>query len=258
MIDYFVQFYDFIQHLMPLTSDERFVNRIRSRIGKVIHTYDLVGPDDRVLVAISGGKDSLAMLEILAWRKKILSAPAVIHAAYVKVQEIPYEADENYLHSFCESLSIPFLQRLVNLDLQWAKEKQVCFICSWHRRKALFELANELNCNKIAFGHHLDDSIETLLLNMIFHGEICAMPVNLELFNGKMAIIRPMATITGHELERYAAIRGYKPPTSRCPYENESHRNEVRKIILHMSRLNKKAKQNLFRSMGHIRQDYLP
>lgn len=241
-----------------MTSDERFVDRIRSRIGKTIHTHDLVRPDDRVLVALSGGKDSLALLEILAWRKQFLSAPATIHAAYVKAEEIPYEADENYLHSFCESLGIPFVIRSVHLDLQRAPEKQICFICSWHRRKALFELANELKCNKIALGHHLDDSIETLLLNMIFHGEICAMPVNLELFSGKMAIIRPMATITGHELERYAAIRGYRPLTSRCPHENDSRRKEIQKIILHMSRLNKKAKQNLFRSMGHIRQDYLP
>ncbi len=243
---------------MYKVSDIRFIERVRSNVLKTIETYRLIMPEDKILVAVSGGKDSLSLLDILAWRKQILSSPSALYVANIKAEEIPSETDTAYLNAFCERLSVPFMEKRTRINLHQDKRKGICYLCSRQRRKELFILAGELNCNKVAFGHHLDDLIETLLMNMIHHGTFCSIPAKLELFEGKITLIRPLVSVTNNELARYATLRGFKPAATRCPYEHASMRNEVRKLILEMTHLNKKVKQNLFRSMTHIESDFLP
>ncbi len=241
---------------MTEMSDLRFTDRIRSRFLKTIREYDLISPDDQILIAVSGGKDSLALLEMMAWRRKILSSPRALFAAHVKPAGLPEMADIPYLEELCELLRVPFMVSHAPADADPGKGG--CFICSRSRRKELFILAEQLKCNKIAFGHHRDDIVETLLMNMIHHGTFSTMPVQLEMFGGTYTIIRPLAYITEAELTRYASLKGFPQQTTQCPIENLSQRNEVRKIILEMVKLNKKAKQNLFRSISHIEAEHLP
>ncbi len=243
---------------MSKISDCRFIERIRSRVLKTIETYQLVTTEDRILVAVSGGKDSLALLDMLAWRKQILSTPSALRAVYIKTEEIPYEIDTDYVRNLCDRLSVPFTEKRTSVNSHHDSKKNPCFLCSHNRRKELFLLANELNYNKIAFGHHMDDLIETLLMNMIHHGTFCSIPAKLEMFSGKITLIRPMISVTANELVRYALLQGFRLPVTRCPYEDLTMRNEVRQLIIEMSHLNKKVKQNLLRSMSHIEEDYLP
>jgi tRNA(Ile)-lysidine synthase TilS/MesJ len=243
---------------MTELSDVRFIDRIRSKFLKTVNEYDLIAPSDRILVAVSGGRDSLSLLEMMAWRKTILASPQSLFAAHIKSVDIPEATDIHYLHELCETLRVPFIEKPVKTGVDPVSAKGACYTCSRKRRKELFILAEEVKCNKIALGHHRDDIIETLLMNMIHHGTISAMPVQLEMFRGKFTIIRPLASLTATELTRYASLKGFPVQAERCPYENLSQREEVRKIILEMSKLNKKVKQNLFRSINHIEAGFLP
>ena len=243
---------------MTQLSDSRFLERIRSRFLKTVNEYDLILPSDRILVAVSGGKDSLSLLDLLAWRKQILFSPFSLYAAHIRSGIIPEVTDIGYVKEWCDAHQVPFVERQTGDGVDPLPSKGACYVCSRNRRKELFTLAEAMKCNKIAFGHHRDDIIETLLMNMIHHGTISAMPVGLEMFGGKFTIIRPLALVTAMELTRYASLRGFPSQTVRCPYEDFSQREEVRKIIQEMSKLNKKVRQNLFRSVSHIETGFLP
>ena len=95
---------------------------------------------------------------------------------------IGYQIDREKLTAFCKSLEVPLHYRTIEPDLEKDPSKSVCFVCSWHRRKVLFDLTRELNFNKLALGHHRNDAIETLLMNMIYHGSVSSLPYSLKMF----------------------------------------------------------------------------
>jgi tRNA(Ile)-lysidine synthase TilS/MesJ len=243
---------------MSEINDKRFLEKVRQKVGKAIMTYGLIAENDRILLGVSGGKDSLALLEILSFRKKFLPVHFDLFAVHIRVQGIPYETDLEYISGLCRELDVPFFSRETSIDLDVHPKKQPCFICSWTRRKELFYLANELTCNKVALGHHLDDILETLLLNMTFHGAISTMPPKLYIFKGHIEIIRPLALVTDKEMRHYAKIRGYRLQEKPCPYSEQTRRTQVRHIIGELEKMNKLAKINLYRSMSRIEEDYLP
>ncbi|RLD46517.1 MAG: tRNA 2-thiocytidine(32) synthetase TtcA, partial [Bacteroidetes bacterium] len=131
-------------------------------------------------------------------------------------------------------------------------------VCSWHRRKALFEFAKENGFRKLAFGHHMDDAVETLLINMAYHGNISSMPGKLSMFDGALDSIRPLILLTNKDTAEFARIRNYPELTAKCPYENQTFRKTARGLITELEQLHPKAKWNLFNSMGNIDQEYLP
>jgi len=132
-----------------------------------------------------------------------------------------------------------------------------CFWCSWNRRKALFETAYRLKCTKIALGHHKDDIIETILLNMFFQGEISAMSPKQELFKGKITIIRPLAYVEEGQIRRF--VREQKMPLydCRCPHSSASNRARMGRIVRELKRVCPDVKTNIFRSIKRIKKDYL-
>jgi len=162
--------------------EKKFVREIELRVGRAINTYGLAGAGDRLLVALSGGKDSLALLEILAGRRKRLPITYEVIAAHVSMSSVPYEIDHEAVEDFCRELGVPLHCRRVEIDLKPDDQTSICFLCSWHRRKALFDMMKELSCTRLVFGHNLDDIVETLLMNMVFQGSIGAMPPKLALF----------------------------------------------------------------------------
>ena len=133
-----------------------------------------------------------------------------------------------------------------------------CFWCSWNRRKALFDLASRLKANKIAFAHHMDDIIETMLLNLFFQGEIGTMMPHQDMFDGELAIIRPLAYVEEHELTRLSNLLNLPVAASACPHGNTSKRALVKGIVDDLRKHNRNVKKNIFRSLTRIRQDYLP
>lgn len=234
------------------------IQKIRQTVGKAINQYDMIKADEPVMVAVSGGKDSLALLEILSSRRKGLPIHYPVHAAHVITEDVPYQIDTEWLSDYCDKLNVTLHLIHTRANLHTAGKKKPCFACSRNRRKELFKLTHELGIKKLAFGHHMDDAIETLIMNMAQHANISSIPARLDMFDGKIQVIRPLILLTDEELKHYADIMGFPSLKQECPYEDHTIRHQARELIEQMTRVNPKARINLFNSMSKIDFEYLP
>ncbi len=157
-----------------------------------------------------------------------------------------------------EKEALPYIIARPSDTWKGEKEDFDCFWCSWNRRKALFDLAGGIGANKIAFAHHMDDIIETMLLNLFFQGEIGTMLPYQEMFDGELAIIRPLAYVEEKELARLATILKLPVISSACPQGEISKRSLVKGIVADLKKHNRNVKKNIFRSLSKIREEYLP
>ena len=233
-------------------------DKISKKVGKAIFEYDMIREGDRVLVGLSGGKDSMILLEALADRRKHFPFDFEIFAIHVSAANIGYKMDTAYLNDFCRTLEIPLHLEEIEVDLKVDPKKSPCFICSWNRRKRIFEKSKELDCNKVALGHHKDDAIQTVLLNMIYHGSISSLPQKLSMFDGRIELIRPLLLIPEKELTYYATLRTFAKQEKSCPYDNTTKRESIKELIRQMDKLNRNARRNIFRAMDNIYEEYLP
>jgi len=239
-------------------SDKQFLDKFNRFFRKAVNTYGLIPLGATVISGLSGGKDSLALLEQLAdarYRKQLHHNVIAVH---VRMQNISYQADVEYLSDFCKRLDVPFLIYDTSFDLESDHRKSPCFLCSWQRRKALFEVAKQHKSNIIALGHHQDDMIETLLMNMAFQGSIASMPPKLTMEKFDMKIIRPFALLTEADIQRYSDIKKFQPTIKNCPYEKGSFRAEIKKMVSQLAQLNPKVRSSIFAAMQNIKRDYLP
>ena len=165
----------------------------------------MIEEGDKILIGLSGGKDSLALVELLARRSRILKPRFSVVAAHVVMRNISYQSDTDYLRSYAESQGVPFVLYETEFDASTDTRKSPCFLCSWNRRKALFTVAKEQGCNKIALGHHMDDILETLLMNITYQGAFSTMPPRLVMKKFDMTIIRPMCLVHEADLVELAA-----------------------------------------------------
>lgn len=234
------------------------MRRIQKCFNKGVVQYGLIEDGDKILVGLSGGKDSLALLELLALRSRIYKPKFSVVAAHVVMKNISYESDMDYLRSYAESLGVPFICYETSFDPSADTRKSPCFLCSWNRRKALFTVAKEQGCNKIALGHHMDDILETLLMNMTFQGAFSTMPPKLVMRKFDMTIIRPMCLVHEADLLQMAAYRGYKKQIKNCPYEKDSNRSSIKEVFHTLEKLNPEARYSLWGSMSNIQSDLLP
>jgi len=234
------------------------LEKISRKVGKAINEFRLIEEGDRVLVGISGGKDSMILLEALSKRKKHLPFNFELFAIHVSASSIGYKMDTEYLNEFCSNLGVPLYLEEIDVDLSVDSSKTPCFICSWNRRKTIFKKSKDINCNKVALGHHKDDAIQTMLMNLIYHGSISSLPQKLEMFSGRIQLIRPLLMIPENELTYYANMRSFKKHEKSCPYDGSTSRATIKSLIKDLDKLNKNARRNIFRSMDNISPDYLP
>ena len=238
-----------------MTEQERLFKRLNERFVRAFATYRLLEDDDHVLIGLSGGKDSLLLTELLAKRAKINHPRFKVEAVHVRMENITYETSTDYLQHFCDDLGIPlhiittrFEESIesVAVPQQPTKAKPACFLCSWHRRKQLFNLAQELGCNKIALGHHQDDIIHTALMNLTFQSHFATMPVKLKMRKMPLTIIRPLCLIPEHDIKTYAEMQGYEKQQKLCPYETSSHRTDMKQIYESLEALNPEVRYNIW------------
>lgn len=241
-----------------LTKNEKIIRKIGERFNKGVVKYRLIEDKDKILIGLSGGKDSLALLELLSLRSKIRKPQFSVIAAHISMSNIPYKSDLNYLREMAESFGVPFLHSETSFDISTDTRKSPCFLCSWNRRKTLFTLAKEHGCNKIALGHHMDDILETLLMNITFQGAFGTMPPRLKMKKFDMTIIRPMCLVHEKDLTAMADIRGFKKQFKNCPFETQSNRSEIKKVLKSLEKLNPEARYSLWGSMTNIQSDLLP
>lgn len=240
------------------TDEAKLWRRIQTRFIKGIRQYGLIDDGDRILIGLSGGKDSLALLELLAERSRIYKPRFSVVAAHVVMKNIAYESDMDYLRAFAEDRGVPFVWEETSFDPSTDTRKSPCFLCSWNRRKALFTLAKAHGCNKIALGHHMDDILETLLMNMTFQGAFSTMPPRLMMRKFDMTVIRPMCLVHEADLKELAEMKGYRKQIRNCPYEHDSHRTDMKSVLRRLEEMNPEARYSLWGSMGNIQDDLLP
>ena len=155
-------------------------------------------------------------------------------------------------------MGVPFVYFETSFDLSTDTRKSPCVLCSWNRRKALFTVAKEHGCTKIALGHHMDDILETLLMNITFQGAFGTMPPRLVMRKFDMTIIRPMCLVHESDLSDMARVRGYRRQIKNCPYESRSNRSDMKEVLKSLEKLNPEARYSLWGSMTNIQEDLLP
>jgi tRNA(Ile)-lysidine synthase TilS/MesJ len=244
--------------MAELTKEDVCINRINKRFGKGVIQYGLIEDGDKILVGLSGGKDSLALVELLGKRARIFKPRFSVIAVHVVMKNIPYQSDLEYLKSHAAAYDVPLIVFETSFDPTTDTRKSPCFLCSWNRRKALFTVAKENGCNKIALGHHMDDILETLLMNMTYQGAFSTMPPKLVMRKFDMTIIRPMCLIHESDLLELAEIRSYKKQVKNCPYESGSSRSDMKGVLKQLESMNPEARYSLWGSMTNIQTDLLP
>lgn len=234
-------------NIIKMTELEQLERRLKERFVRAFATYHLLQDDDYILVGLSGGKDSLLLLELLAKRALIHHPRFRVEAVHVRMENISYETSTEYLQQFCSDLDVPL--HIVTTRFEASEEKPPCFLCSWNRRKQMFNLAQQLGCNKIALGHHRDDMIHTTLMNLIFQGRFDPMPALLKMRKMPLSIIRPLCLIDEADISRYAQLRGYQKLLKLCPYEHDTRRTAVAKLYADIERMNPEARFSIWKAI---------
>ncbi len=231
---------------------------INHSIGQAMHAYEMIKNGDRIMIAVSGGVDSLVLCWILHnWRRKT--------PIDYEIQAVHLDMGFGGVNDFkevqkeIEKIGLPLYTEHTEFGAKAYGDNpgNACFQCARQRRNRLFSLADSENYNSLAFGHHKDDIIETLFINMLYGGNISTMRPKQELFNGKLAIIRPLAYLTKSQIMELADIADITPVKNPCPMANHNKRDEVRNILESLYKRNPRFRNNLFAAMGNVRNDYL-
>jgi len=236
-----------------------FIHKELKRLmGKAIHSRQMIRDGDYVMVAVSGGKDSISLLWLL--RERIKRIPINYRIIAVHVDPGFGAGSAAGMESFFSDHGFEY--RIIKSDMgprAHGKENREnpCFFCSRIRRKLLFELAGEIGCNRIAFGHHKDDLIETLFLNVFYGASISTMLPVQELFGGQLAVIRPLYMIDEDQLRRYAQSMDWPRIDTGCPSAGFSKREEIKNMLRGFYRSNKKIKGNIFHALNNVNPEYL-
>ncbi len=235
---------------MKKTEQERLEQRIRERFVKAFVTYHLLEDDDHVLVGLSGGKDSLCLLEMLAKRAKIDHPRFQVEALHVRMENIAYKTSTEYMERFCSDLHVKLHIRTTSFENnEDMKQKPACFLCSWNRRKIMFNLAQELGCNKIALGHHQDDLLNTTLMNLFYQGRFDTMPALLRMRKMPLTIIRPLCMVEETDIKRYAELKGYEKQEKVCPFEHDTKRTTMDKLFKEIERLSPDVRHSMWNAL---------
>jgi tRNA 2-thiocytidine biosynthesis protein TtcA len=234
----------------------KYLNRM---LGSALHTYDMIRDGDRIVVGLSGGKDSWGLLWLLEERRCRVPVKYELFPVYIDPGFENGPSDLIAEYSRRSGLAVRIEHTDDGLVAHSAANREnPCFLCSRLRRKRLFEIAEELDCRKIALGHTKDDVIETLFLNLFYAGEMSTMMPSQPFFDGRFSIIRPLAFADEDALRRFAGEMKWPSCPNPCPSAGNSKRAEVKMLLKQLYESNKKIKGNIFRALRHVRPEYLP
>ena len=226
----------------------QFGSRIMKRLGRAIHEFDMISEGDRVLLGLSGGKDSLTLLRLLAERQHWYPRRFTLIAAFVKSdQESSDAVQPEQMAAVAKALGVKLHQ--VAMSIKNTAKPMNCFWCAWNRRKVLFKLARALGCKRLALGHHRDDIIHTALMNLFYNATFVSMDPIVRMFDGEMYIIRPLAHVSEEETTAFARELGVPTHTCSCPYAQDNKRVLMREVLELVARDNRRVKFNFFNSL---------
>ena len=235
--------------------------QLARRLGDANATYKLIEDQDRILVGVSGGKDSWALLDLLERLRH--RAPVEFSVEAVTVDPGFPQFNPDPIAEVCERLGVPHhvIPAPIDKMVRTKPEELPCIICSRLRRGVLYSFAKTHGFTKIALGHHLDDLIETLLINLLFGGRLSTMPMRLVSDDGANTVIRPLGTCEEKDLQRYAWLRGFPIVPCGCPLcgcsSLESRRKQVKELIATLEPSIPQLKASMLGAMGNVKLSHL-
>ena len=248
---------------MAMAAEEkrtRLFLHLKKWLEKAVIDYGMIAEGDRVLVGVSGGMDSMALLDLLN-SPMVYVPPFSLAAVHIDPGFDPDGASSGILARHLKAGGYEFVMQKTGigpLSHSDYNRKNPCFLCSRLRRKRIFEIAAERGCNKIAFAHHRDDIIETLLINLFYGREISTMLPDQPIFGGKLDIIRPLAYIREGLVKGYAKERGFPVIENSCPTSRTSKWRRVKDLLDELEKESPRIRDNIWMAMGHVKTDYLP
>ncbi|HBD07321.1 MAG TPA: tRNA 2-thiocytidine(32) synthetase TtcA [Syntrophobacteraceae bacterium] len=232
---------------------------VRRLLGKAVHHYGLISDGDRIVVAVSGGKDSLLLLWLL--RERLARVPIAYELLAVHI-DLGFDPEPAMrLDAFFRKEGFDY--RIITTDYGLRahgpeNRENPCFLCARLRRTTLFQVAQKAGCAKIAFGHNQDDFIETFFINICYAGQVASMVPRQSFFAGEMVVIRPLALVPAAKVERLSKRLDLPVVQNPCPTSQRNKRQEIRALLETLYRNNRKVRGNIYHAMSHVNSEYLP
>lgn len=229
------------------------MQKMMGLMRRCIEDYDMISEGDRIAVGVSGGKDSLTLLAVLAALREYY--PKKFELEAVSIDMGLEGMDFSPIERYCAELQVPYTCRhtqIAQIIFDWRKEKNPCSMCAKMRRGAISELLRERGCSKVALGHHFDDAVETFLMNLLYEGRIgCFEPVTY-LSRTQITQIRPMLYIGEKAVESFAARMQLPVVQNACPADRHTKRQEVKELLEAMQAQYPDLKTKIFGAMQRL------
>ena len=249
-----------IFHPKQLYEANKLTKRLRRQVGEAIADYDMIRAGDRVMVCLSGGKDSYGLLDILLRLRD--KSPAAFEIVAVNLDQRHPGYPAHVLPEYLNSLGIPY--RIVVQDTYSVVKRVIpegrtmCSLCSRLRRGVLYRVAKEIGATRIALGHHRDDMVETFFLNLFFGGKLKAMPPKLASDDGAHVVIRPLAYVKEEDLTAYAEFRRFPIiPCDLCGSQPTLQRKQIKQLLREWEKVHPGRVASIFRSLQNVHSSHL-
>ena len=221
-------------------------------VRRCVEDYNMIQAGDRIAVGVSGGKDSLALLAILAELRKFNSDPFSIEAITI---DMGLGMDYAGIRAMCRELDVPYTvveTQIAPIIFDYRKEKNPCSMCSKMRRGALNQALLDRGLNKVALGHHFDDAVETFMMSLLFEGRIsCFQPVT-DLDRTGIIQIRPMLYVHEQSVDNFATRQKLPVIENRCPVDKQTKREEIKQLVYNLSATYPELKERIFGAMQRL------
>jgi tRNA 2-thiocytidine biosynthesis protein TtcA len=240
--------------------EAKLAKRLRRLVGQAIGDFGMIEAGDKVMVCLSGGKDSYAMLDVLMRLRE--KSPVPFELLAVNLDQRHPGFPEHVLPDYLRALGVPFhieVQDTYSVVKRVIPEgKTMCGLCSRLRRGVLYRLATELGATKIALGHHRDDIMETFFLNLFHGGTVKAMPPKLRSDDGRHVVIRPLAYVEERDLEAYAEARAFPIiPCDLCGSQEQLQRKQVKSLLRDWEKKHPGRLDTIFNALGNVAPSHL-
>ncbi|MCU0698798.1 MAG: tRNA 2-thiocytidine(32) synthetase TtcA [Myxococcaceae bacterium] len=249
------------QRTAPLHDEKEVLERrLLSKLTKTVHTYGLLQPGERVMVCLSGGKDSYTLLHLLDRLVRTLPFDVRLVAVHLDQRQPGYDGTPlaRWLEARGHRFEVLSEDTYAVVKERMAAGQTPCATCSRLRRGILYTAAERLGCTAIALGHHREDTLETLLLNLVYTGKLQAMPASYVTDDGRFRVIRPLIACAEADIARFAALEGFPIlPCTLCGSQPDLKREAMNQLLTSLEALNPRVRESMLAALGNVRPTHL-